>query len=170
MNGEELLAQLSAQCDSFQECFGSAAAHVRQLTARLDEILPQLHKNTPVRDSAFSHDFNSFCADLRKRLDEMEAPWEAVRDQLRVVKDSQWSKKESLACKACVLRAKRLSAAQDDFAAAYQAFLRSYKSFTAEKLNVFLLTSCQADSENVSGKILFLVRKISQQIEKNGDN
>lgn len=169
MNGEQLLAQLGEQCDLFQECFGTAAAHLRRLTARLDEILPQIHKNSPVRDSDFAHDFNAFCAELRRRLDEMEAPWEEVRDNLRAVKDSQWTKKESLACKACALRAKRLSSAQDDLESAYQAFLRSYKSFTAEKLNVFLLTSCQADSETVSGKILFLVRKISQQIEKNGD-
>ena len=53
------------------------------------------------------------------------------------------------------------------FTTAYDIFCRTYKKFTAAKLNVWLLTNCQTDGSNLTSKILFLARQIVSQTEKN---
>ena len=63
-------------------------------------------------------------------------------------------------------RAKTLSRACDEFITAYDIFARTYKGFTAAKLNVWLLTSCQSDYSSLTGKILFLAREIVKQTEQ----
>ena len=49
----------------------------------------------------------------------------------------------------------------------YDLFCKNYKGFTAAKLNVWLLTSCQTDISNLTGKVLFLAREISKKTEQN---
>ena len=55
----------------------------------------------------------------------------------------------------------------DEFTTEYDIFGKQYKNFTAAKLNMWLLTSCQADINNLTGKVVFLAREIARKTEQN---
>ena len=55
----------------------------------------------------------------------------------------------------------------DEFETEYDSFCANYKGFTAVKLNVWLLTSCQSDIGSLTGKMLFLARELSRKTEQN---
>ena len=104
---------------------------------------------------------------LRRCLDEDEPFWTQVRAQIRSCKDSDWTGDLTLAAKGLNSHAKTLSRASDEFTTAYDIFYRNYTGFTAAKLNVWLLTSCQNDVDSLTGKILFLARDIAKKTERN---
>ena len=167
MNCETLLDQISARCDTFRADLIAAAHALRDFTRRLDQIILQLHKDLAVRDDAFAGQFNQYCQELRQKLDEAEPFWTQTRNQARTYKDADWAGDLALAAKGLNSRAKTLSRACDEFTTAYDAFCRSYNGFTAAKLNVWLLTSCQNDAASLTGKILFLAREIAKKTERN---
>ncbi len=167
MNCETLLDQISARCDTFRADLIAAAHTLRDFTRRLDQIILQLHKDLAVRDDAFAGQFNQYCQELRQKLDEAEPFWTQTRNQARTYKDADWTGDLALAAKGLNSRAKTLSRACDEFTTAYDAFCRSYNGFTAAKLNVWLLTSCQNDAASLTGKILFLAREIAKKTERN---
>lgn len=167
MNPQTLLDQLSPACDSLRSAVIDAARALLEFNRRLEQILQQLHKNIDVRDTEFAAQFNEFCARLRKEQDERETFWAQARADVRACKPADWTGDLALAAKGLNSRAKTLSRATDEFTTAYDLFCRNYKSFTAAKLNVWLLTSCQNDFANLTGKILFLAREIAKHTEKN---
>lgn len=167
MNCETLLDQISARCDTFRADLIAAAHTLRDFTRRLDQIILQLHKDLAVRDDAFAGQFNQYCQELRQKLDEAEPFWTQTRNQARTYKAADWTGDLALAAKGLNSRAKTLSRACDEFTTAYDAFCRSYNGFTAAKLNVWLLTSCQNDAASLTGKILFLAREIAKKTERN---
>ena len=167
MNCETLLDQISARCDTFRADLIAAAHTLRDFTRRLDQIILQLHKDLAVRDDAFAGQFNQYCQELRQKLDEAEPFFLLSRNQARTYKDADWTGDLALAAKGLNSRAKTLSRACDEFTTAYDAFCRSYNGFTAAKLNVWLLTSCQNDAASLTGKILFLAREIAKKTERN---
>ncbi len=167
MNCETLLTQISAQCDAFRADLTSAAQNLRDFNRRLEQILLQLHKDLTVRDEEFAGQFNQYCQDLRQKLDKDEPFWTQTRNQVRSYKTADWTGDLALAAKGLNSRAKTLSRACDEFTTAYDAFCRNYSGFTAAKLNVWLLTSCQNDANNLTGKILFLAREIAKKTERN---
>jgi len=167
MNAETLLEQLSLQCDALRAAGSAAAQTLREFNRRLEQIIQQLHKNIDVRDADFAAQFNAFCQTLRREQDERETVWTALRTQTRACKPADWTGDLALAAKGLNSRAKTLSRTCDEFTTAYDLFARNYKSFTAAKLNVWLLTSCQNDFANLTGKILFLAREIAKHTEKN---
>ncbi len=167
MNCEILLDQISARCDKFRADLTAAAQNLRDLNRRLEQILQQLHKDIAVRDESFAAQFNQYCLDLRRCLDEDEPFWTQARAQIRSCKDSDWTGDLTLAAKGLNSRAKTLSRASDEFTTAYDIFYRNYTGFTAAKLNVWLLTSCQNDVDSLTGKILFLARDIAKKTERN---
>ncbi len=167
MNCETLLDQISARCDAFRADLTAAAQNLRDFNRRLEQIIQQLHKDMAVRDEAFAGQFNQYCLDLRKKLDGDEPFWTQTRNQVRACKDADWTGDLALAAKGLNSRAKTLSRACDEFTTAYDAFYRRYTGFTASKLNVWLLTSCQNDAASLTGKILFLAREIAKKTERN---
>ena len=167
MNTETLLEALNAQCDNFRAQLHAASLAVDEFNKRLENILQQLHKNIEVRDNAFVEEFNLFCAQLRQQTNNTESFWLQARTDVRAFKNTDWSSDLVLAAKGFNSRARSLSRASDEFTTSYDRFCRNYKSFTAAKLNVWLLTSCQSDTDTLTGKILFLAREIAKQTEKN---
>nr|QGT50814.1 hypothetical protein Elusimicrob2101_0770 [uncultured Elusimicrobia bacterium] len=167
MNPETLLEQISAACDALRSDTITATRALLEFNRRLEQILQQLHKNIDVRDTEFAPQFNDFCARLRKEQDDREPFWTEARATARNFKPADWTGDLALPAKGLNSRAKTLSRATDEFTTAYDLFCRNYKSFTAAKLNVWLLTSCQNDYSNLTGKILFLAREIAKHTEKN---
>jgi hypothetical protein len=170
MNTEQLLTDTSAHCDTLRSDLAKATRGLEEMNRRLEQILQQLHKNIEVRDTTFAAEFNTFCTGLRATLDAHEPFWTESRAQARTTKPTDWTADLALGAKGFNSRAKTLSRACDEFITAYDAFARNYKNFTAAKLNVWLLTSCQTDIQNLTGKILFLAREIAQHTERNRGN
>ncbi len=167
MNPEQLLDKLSTQCDALRTLLQQQAATLQDLSRRLLQITQQLRKNIDVRDSAFAADFNTYAQTLRQTLDEIEPVWTELRTHIRQLPDKAWGGELALAAKGLNSRAKALSVACDEFSTAYDTFAKHYKNFTAAKLNMWLLTACQTDIDNLIGKILFLAREIARKTEQN---
>ena len=167
---ENLLETISTQCDSLRGLLISSTQELAQLTHRLEQIVQQLRKNIEVRDTAFAEDFNAYCQQLRQQLDGQENTWTEIRTNLRACKPEDWTADLVLPAKGINSRAKTLSRACDEFITAYDVFARIYKNFTAAKLNVWLLTSCQSDFSILSGKILFLAWAITKLTEQKRGN
>lgn len=167
MNTETLLDNLVKQCDLLRGCLIQATRELHELNRRLTQISQQLYKNIEVRDTSFAEEFNSYCQQLRKTLDSQETAWTALRTQARVYKSADWHAGLALAAKGLNSHAKMLSRACDEFTTIYDIFGHTYKNFTAAKLNVWLLTSCENDFSNLTTKILFLAREITKNTEKN---
>jgi hypothetical protein len=167
MTCEELLNTISKQCDELRSVVLIAAGQLNFFDKRLRQILQQLFKNIEVRDTEFAPEFNAYCHHLREQINEQEPIWAALRTNIRGHKSSEWDGAFSLAAKGLNRRAKALSRACDEFTTAYDTFCKQYKNYTAAKLNVWLLTSCQTDIANLTGKILFLAREIARKTENN---
>ena len=165
MTCEQLLDSVSAQCDLLRTHINSSTGQLVAFTKRLVQISQQLRKNIDVRDEMFAQEFNVFCQELRTYINEKEPIWQTLRNALRT--QTNWEGSLALAAKGFNSRAKMLSRASDEFVTAYTLFCKEYKNFTAAKLNVWLLTSCQTDFENLTGKILFLAREIARKTEQN---
>ena len=161
-----LLDTISSRCDALRSQLGQAAQELQELDRRLAQIIQQLHKNIEVRDTAFATDFNTFCQQTRQQIDEQETAWQDLRAQARAYKPADWTADLALDAKGFNSRAKTLSRACDEFITAYDVFCRTYKGFTAFKLNVWLLTACQNDLSTLTGKILFLAREITKYTEQ----
>ena len=166
----DLLEQMAGQCDSLRAQLAGAAQELQDLNRRLSQIIQQLHKNIEVRDASFAQDFNNYCCKLRTELDKQDADWSVLRTQARTYKPADWSADLILPAKGVNSRAKTLSRACDEFITAYDVFARTYKGFTAVKLNVWLLTACQNDFSSLTGKILFLAREIARYTEQKRGN
>lgn len=167
MNAEELLEQTSAQCEALRIFLQHHTVSLQDFTRRLLQILQQLHKNIEVRDTDFSTQFNTFCQDMRDALNKREPVWTELRAQIRQVPQRAWSGDLALDAKGFNSRAKALSRACDEFSTAYDLFNKYYQNYTAAKLNVFLLTSCQTEIANLTGKIVFLARELARKTEQN---
>jgi len=170
MNTTQLLTDLSAHCAKLHALIVSASQELTALQKRLEQIVKQLRKNIDVRDQTFAVQFNAFCQKLRAEVDAWEPEWTELRAQTRKLKPEDWQADLALPAKGFNRQARALSRMQDEFTVIYDKFNRTYKSFTATKLNVFLLTSCQTDTENLTAKILFLAREITKHTEKNRGN
>ena len=164
---EELLDQISSQCDSFRLLLQQQTTALADLGRRLAQIVQQLRKNIEVRDGQFAEDFNLFATELRDHLDKREPVWTELRTRIRQTPQKNWTGELALSAKGLNSRAKALSRACDEFETEYDGFCKNYKNFTAAKLNVWLLTSCQTDIANLTGKILFLARELSRKTEQN---
>ena len=167
MTTDTLLEELSRYCDNLRTYITRATRELQELDRRLVQITQQLHKNVDVRDVTFAQDFNAYCQQLRKQLDGQESPWAALRARVRTCQPKEWHAGLVLPAKGLNSRAKTLSRACDEFTTAYDLFGHTYKRFTAAKLNVWLLTACQNDLSNLTGKILFLAREIAKNTERN---
>ncbi len=162
---DTLLDTISARCDTLRAQINTSAQELQELTRRLDQIIQQLRKNIEIRDTTFAPDFNNFCLQLRQTLDGQETDWQNIRTQARTFKPNDWTADLALAAKGLNSRAKTLSRACDEFLTIYDIFYRTYRGFTAYKLNVWLLTACQNDLASLTGKILFLAREIAKHTE-----
>jgi hypothetical protein len=165
MTPEELIEKTTVQCDSLRTLVQQQTTLLADFDRRLGQILQQLRKNIEVRDTEFADNFNQFAQDLRDTLNKREPVWTKLRAQIRQVPSKQWTADLSLSAKGLNIRAKTLSRACDEFETEYDQFCKNYKSFTAAKLNVWLLTSCQTDIANLTGKIVFLAREISRKTD-----
>ena len=171
MTAETILEHLTQYCDLLRSLLFRTTQELQELNRRLTQISQQLHKNIEVRDNSFAEDFNTYCQQLRKQLDKHESTWSTLRTQARNRKQADWNAALALPAKGLNSHAKMLSRVCDEFSTTYALFMRSYKNFTASKLNVWLLTSCENDLSNLTGKILFLAREIAKNTEKSrGEN
>lgn len=167
MRTEELLEKISAQCDQLRTLLQQQLTPLKDFSRRLLQISQQLRKNMDVRDVTFADDFNEYVKNLRQLLDALEPAWVELRTQVRQTPDKEWTGDLVLPAKGLNSRAKALSRACDEFVSEYDGFCKQYKNFTAAKLNVWLLTSCQNDISLVTGKMLFLAREIARKTEQN---
>ena len=152
---------LPAQLEPLSGSINHAARQLRDFSRRLELILSQDHKHIPIRDTAFTEEFSSFCKQLRQEMDQTNQAWQQLREQIR----KQLAQKEypsSLTVKSFTLRAKTLSRSCDDFTTAYDQFNNLYKNYTLSKLPVWVLTSCSDDLHYLTGKILFLCRELAK--------
>ena len=167
MTNEQLLDQLSTQCDAFRTLLQQQGPALSDFSRRILQITQQRRKNIEVRDTTFATDFNTYVQTLRQTLDKTEPVWTELRTQIRQLPDKTWNGELALAAKGLNSRAKALSVACDEFTTQYDIFGKQYKNFTAAKLNMWLLTSCQTDIHHLTGKILFLAREIARKTEQN---
>lgn len=166
MTPEELVDQMAIQCDALRIFVQQQTTRLADFAKRLQQIVQQLRKNIEVRDMSFAEDFNQFVQDLRDTLDKREPVWTELRGQIRQVPTKEWTGDLALPAKGLNSRAKVLSRVCDEFETAYDQFCKDYKSFTAAKLNVWLLTASQTDIANLTSKIVFLAREISRKTEQ----
>ncbi|MBQ8032414.1 MAG: hypothetical protein IJ266_00415 [Elusimicrobiaceae bacterium] len=167
MNTSELLEQISSQCDQLRLLIQQQTGPLTDFSRRILQISQQLRKNIEVRDTSFAEEFNTYTTHLRQTLDALEPAWAQLRAQVRQTPDKNWTGELALAAKGLNSRAKALSGACDEFVSEYDVFCKRYKNFTAAKLNVWLLTSCQNDISSLTGKILFLARELARKTEQN---
>lgn len=167
---DELIQTLSAQTDVLRAAVNNATRDVEEFTNRLELIVSQLHKNIVVRDGEFTDGFNSFCLDLRKKMDELEAVWSPLRSEVRVARPSEFNADCALGAKGLASKAKTLSRSSDEFTTAYTVFYKIYRSYTDSKINVWLLTSCCSDINTLTDKILFMSRDIAKKTDRNRGN
>ena len=167
MTSEELLEQTSTQCESLRILLQQETTTLRDFARRLLQILQQLRKNIDVRDTDFAEQFNAYCQHLRDTLNKREPVWTELRNQIRQVPQKEWTGDLALPAKGLNSRAKALSRACDEFTTEYDNLGKQYKNYTAAKLNMWLLTSCQTDIANLTGKILFLARELVRKTEQN---
>ncbi len=167
MKPTELLDQISTQCDRLRTLVQQQTGPLKDFSRRLRQISQQLRKNMDVRDTSFADEFNAYTAHLRQTLDALAPTWEQLRILARQTPDKDWTGELALSAKGFNSRAKALSGACDEFVSEYDVFCKQYKNFTAAKLNVWLLTSCQNDITNLTGKILFLARELARKTEQN---
>lgn len=167
MNTEQLLEILSTRCDALHNLLQQQVPPLRDFSRRLAQIIQQLRKNIEVRDTTFADDFNTYVQTLRDSLDKTEPAWTQLRAQIRQLPDKAWNGELALTAKGLNSRAKTLSDVCDEFTTQYDLFAKQYKNFTAAKLNMWLLTSCQTDITNLVGKVLFLAREIARKTEQN---
>ncbi len=160
---QELVDQTAVQCEALRIFVQSQLSRLADFDRRLRQIIQQLRKNIDVRDTDFADEFNQFVQELRDTLDKREPAWTELRVQMRQLPDKCWTGDMALSAKGLNSRAKVLNRICTEFGAEYDRFCKDYKSFTAAKLNVWLLTSCQTDIENLTGKIVFLAREISRK-------
>ena len=166
MTPQELVEQTAVQCDSLRIFIQKQTTRLADLDRRLKQIVQQLRKNIEVRDTDFAGEFNQFVQELRDTLDKRDPVWTELRGQIRQIPGKCWTGDLALPAKGLNSRAKVLSRACDEFEEEYDQFCKNYKSFTAAKLNVWLLTSCQTDVANLTGKIVFIAREISRKTDQ----
>ena len=166
MTPEQLLEKTAAFCETLRVCLQRQVPQLGDFSRRLLQIIQQLRKNMEVRDVTFANDFNNYVKQLREELNQQEPVWTELRNQIRQVPDKEWTADLSLDAKGFNSRAKALSVTCDEFVDTYDKFCKQYKNFTAVKLNVWLLTSCQTDVMNVTGKMLFLARELARKTEQ----
>lgn len=166
MNALDYLHYAAGALDTFRTQLVADTAKIAEFTRRLEQICSQLHKNTEVRDTAFAMEFNSFCLDLRTRTDQHTTVWATVRAEVRKWTRADYQTGLALPAKGFNNKAKTFSRACDEFTTAYYSFYRIYKGYTAQKLNVFLLSACNTDINNITDKILFLAREIAKNAER----
>lgn len=166
MTPQDLIEQVSLQSDSLRNLIQQQRSVLADFGRRLGQIVQQLRKNIEVRDKDFAEQFNLFVQNLRDTLNKREPAWTELRNEIRQVPDRQWTGDLALGAKGLNSRAKTLSRACDEFVSEYDSFCKNYKTFTAAKLNVWLLTSCQTDISNLTGKIVFIAREISRKTDQ----
>ncbi len=166
MTPEELVEKTSVQSEALRIFVQQQTTRLADFDRRLQQIVQQLRKNIEVRDTNFAEEFNQFVRDLRDTLDKREPVWTELRAQIRQMSSKSWTGDLALSAKGLNSRAKVLSRASDEFGTEYDRFCKDYKSFTAAKLNVWLLTACQADIQNLTGKIVFIAREISRKTDQ----
>lgn len=167
MNTETILEKLTQYCDLLRGLIIQSTQELSELDRRLQQISQQIHKNIEVRDGTFAEDFNAYCQQLRKQLDKQDTAWTTLRAQTRTCKPADWHAGLALSAKGLNSHAKMLSRVCDEFVTTYDVFGHTYKGFTAAKINMWLLTSCENDLSNLTGKILFLAREITKNTERN---
>lgn len=167
MNAQELLEKISTQCDALRDLLQEQAPLLRDFSRRLLQIIQQLRKNMEVRDVNFAEQFNMYVTNFRRTLDEIEPSWTELRGAVRQVPAGNWTGDLALAAKGFNSRAKALSRARDEFVSEYESFCKQYKNFTAAKLQVWLLTSCQNDVTSLADKMLFLARELARKTDEN---
>ncbi len=167
MTPEQLLEHLGMQCDTTRVFLQQQTTVLADFARRLVQIAQQMRKNIEVRDMEFAGQFNAFCQQLRDTLDKREPAWTQLRQEMRQVSSSRWSGDLALLAKGLNSRAKDFSRTCDEFNTAYDIFIKQYQNFTAFKLNVWLLTSVQADISNQCGKLLFLTRELVRKTTQN---
>ncbi len=167
MNAQELLEKISTQCDALRDLLQEQTPLLRDFSRRLLQIIQQLRKNMEVRDVNFAEQFNGYVTTLRRTLDEIEPTWTQLRGAVRQVPQENWTGDLVLAAKGVNSRAKALSRACEEFVSEYESFCKQYKNFTAAKLQVWLLTSCQNDVVSLADKVLFLARELARKTDEN---
>lgn len=166
MNSLDCLQQAALQCETLRAQLAGAARSLAEFYRRLEQISSQIHKNMEVRDQTFAQDFNTFCQTLRHDTDTQETAWAQIRAQVRTWTKNDYGSDMALPAKGFNNKAKTLSRICDEFTTEYHRFYRLYQGFTAQKLNVWLLTSCAETCNNLTDKILFLAREIAQKAER----
>ncbi len=166
MNSLDCIQQASALCEALRGQLVADSRLLAEFYRRLEQISAQIHKNMEVRDVTFAQEFNDFCQTLRQNTDKQEEAWAQVRAQVRSWTKDDYGADMALPAKGFNNKAKTLSRMCDEFSTEYHRFYRLYQGYTAQKLNVWLLTSCASTINNITDKVLFLAREIAQKAER----
>lgn len=166
MNSLDCIQQASALCEALRGQLVADSRLLAEFYRRLEQISAQIHKNMEVRDVTFAQEFNDFCQTLRQDTDKQEEAWAQVRAQVRSWTKDDYGADMALPAKGFNNKAKTLSRMCDEFSTEYHRFYRLYQGYTAQKLNVWLLTSCASTINNLTDKVLFLAREIAQKAER----
>ncbi len=166
MNSLDCIQEATTQCEALRGQLTADARLLAEFYRRLEQISAQLHKNMDVRDVSFAEEFNSFCQNLRTNTDKQEAAWAQIRAQARSWTKNDYGADMALPAKGFNNKAKTLSRMCDEFTTEYHRFYRLYQGYTAQKLNVWLLTSCATAVNNITDKVLFLAREIAKNAER----
>ncbi len=166
MNSLDCIQQASALCEALRGQLVADSRLLAEFYRRLEQISAQIHKNMEVRDVTFAQEFNDFCQTLRQDTDKQEEAWAQVRAQVRSWTKDDYGADMALPAKGFNNKAKTLSRMCDEFSTEYHRFYRLYQGYTAQKLNVWLLTSCASTINNITDKVLFLAREIAQKAER----
>lgn len=166
MNSLDCIQQASALCEALRGQLVADSRLLAEFYRRLEQISARIHKNMEVRDVTFAQEFNDFCQTLRQNTDKQEEAWAQVRAQVRSWTKDDYGADMALPAKGFNNKAKTLSRMCDEFSTEYHRFYRLYQGYTAQKLNVWLLTSCASTINNITDKVLFLAREIAQKAER----
>ena len=166
MNSLDCIQQATALCEALRGQLTADAHILAEFYRRLEQISAQIHKNMEVRDVAFAQEFNDFCQTMRQDTDKQETAWAQIRAEVRSWHQDAYGADTALPAKGFNNKAKTLSRICDEFLTEYHRFYRLYQGYTAQKLNVWLLTSCAETLNNLTDKILFLAREIAKNAER----
>lgn len=166
MKTTDCIQQAAALCETLRSQLTADAQTLAEFYRRLEQILLRLHKNVEIRDISFAQEFNAFCQQMRQDTDQQETAWAQIRAEVRSWNKTAYDADTALPAKGFNNKAKTLSRICDEFLTAYHRFYRLYQGYTAQKLNVWLLTSCAEARSNLTDKILFLAREIAKNAER----
>lgn len=168
MNDTDIAATLKRykeEIDFSTEKLKSVAADMGLFYDRLCDIAKQYKKKSAVKDENFEEEFRAMVTSLRVLTDKSLQFWQDARGYIRSADRKELMSGNRILIKQMNIAARNFSRVTDEF----ETLLKTFQALSGDitlRLNWWMLESCLKDLQNISGRILFLVRDLEKNYDK----